>query len=124
MSGNCKKANDKNSKMHLKTTLLKVDFYQNDFILPLLLYRNKILFYFQVTIFLHSNTKFFESISYRNSGGIFTTYPAEWMIKKGDLIQISFFDIVFYAARMSCRSPGDVLYTTSTTSHPGAFCSS
>lgn len=46
MSGSCKKANDKNSKLHLKTTLLKVDFYQNDFILPLLLYRNKILFYF------------------------------------------------------------------------------
>ena len=45
MSGSCKKANDKNSKLHLKTTLLKVDFYQNDFILPLLLYRNKILFY-------------------------------------------------------------------------------
>ena len=48
MSGSCKKANDKNSKLHLKTTLLKVDFYQNDFILPLLLYRNKILFYFIV----------------------------------------------------------------------------
>lgn len=46
MSGSCKKANDKNSKLHLKTTLLKVDFYQNDFILPLLLYRNKILYYF------------------------------------------------------------------------------